>query len=125
VQDGDASPERVNVQTPAPSGQAARLSDDTIVCRCESVSVGELRQVVQQAGARESNRAKAFSRVGMGRCQGRYCGHAAAEIIAHAANVPIEKVGRLRAQAPVKPLHIATVQNADEARSSASVEGDR
>ena len=89
------------------------MSDDTVVCRCESVSVGELRQVIQQTGACESNRAKAFSRVGMGRCQGRYCGHAAAEIIAHAANVPIEQVGRLRGQAPVKPLAIATVEDTE------------
>ena len=92
---------------PWPAQQAAHLTDDTIVCRCESVTVGELRRVVLQAGARESNRAKAFSRVGMGRCQGRYCGHAAAEVIAHAANVSLEDVGRLRGQAPVKPLPIA------------------
>jgi hypothetical protein len=58
-------------------------------------------------GAREANRAKAFSRVGMGRCQGRYCGHAGAEVIAAAAGVPVEEVGRLRGQAPVKPLPIA------------------
>ena len=92
---------------PWPAQQAARLSDDTIVCRCESVTVGELRSVVQNKGSCEANRAKAFSRVGMGRCQGRYCGHAAAEIIAHAAGVPLEQVGRLRGQAPVKPLPIA------------------
>jgi bacterioferritin-associated ferredoxin len=97
---------------PWPAQQAARLSGDTVVCRCESVSVGELRQIVQQTGASESNRAKAFSRVGMGRCQGRYCGHAAAEIIAHAASVPLEKVGRLRGQAPVKPLPISLVEDA-------------
>jgi NADPH-dependent 2,4-dienoyl-CoA reductase/sulfur reductase-like enzyme len=96
---------------PWPAQQAARLSDDTIVCRCECVSVGELRQVVQQMGACESNRAKAFSRVGMGRCQGRYCAHAAAEIIAHAANVPLEQVGRLRGQAPVKPLPVGSVED--------------
>jgi NADPH-dependent 2,4-dienoyl-CoA reductase/sulfur reductase-like enzyme len=96
---------------PWPAQQAARLSDDTIVCRCECVSAGELRQVVQQTGAYESNRAKAFSRVGMGRCQGRYCGHAAAEIIAHAANVPLEQVGRLRGQAPVKPLLIGSAED--------------
>jgi NADPH-dependent 2,4-dienoyl-CoA reductase/sulfur reductase-like enzyme len=96
---------------PWPAQQAARLSDDTIVCRCECVSAGELRQVVQQTGACESNRAKAFSRVGMGRCQGRYCGHAAAEIIAHAANVPLEQVGRLRGQAPVKPLLIGSAED--------------
>jgi hypothetical protein len=58
-------------------------------------------------GANEINRAKAFSRAGMGRCQGRYCGHAAAEVVAAAAHLPLERVGRLRAQAPVKPLAIA------------------
>lgn len=93
---------------PWPARQAARLSDDTIVCRCESVTAGELRSIVEKTGAHEANRAKAFSRVGMGRCQGRYCGHAAAEIIAHAAGVPLEQVGRLRGQAPVKPLPIAS-----------------
>ncbi|MFA6444223.1 MAG: NAD(P)/FAD-dependent oxidoreductase [Sterolibacterium sp.] len=96
---------------PWPAGQAARLSDDTVVCRCEAVTAGELRRVVAQTGAREANRAKAFSRVGMGRCQGRYCGHAAAEIIAHAAEVPIEQVGRLRGQAPVKPLPIGIAED--------------
>jgi NADPH-dependent 2,4-dienoyl-CoA reductase/sulfur reductase-like enzyme len=97
---------------PWPAKQAAVVSDDTIVCRCESITAGELRRVVRDAGACEANRAKAFSRVGMGRCQGRYCGHAAAEIIAHAAHVPLESVGRLRGQAPVKPLPIAIEEEA-------------
>ncbi|MDL2353959.1 MAG: FAD/NAD(P)-binding oxidoreductase [Pseudomonadota bacterium] len=92
---------------PWPAAQAARLPDDAIVCRCEAISAGELRRVVGEMGATEANRAKAFSRVGMGRCQGRYCGQAGAEVIAHAAGVPIELVGRLRGQAPVKPLAIA------------------
>ena len=95
---------------PWPAGQAASLTDDTIVCRCEAVTVGTLRGVARDMGAIELNRGKAFSRVGMGRCQGRYCGHAAAEIIAAASGLPIEAVGRLRGQAPVKPLPIATVR---------------
>lgn len=97
----------LNKAFPWPVDQASTLSDDTIVCRCECVSAGDLRRTVHETGAREANRAKAFSRVGMGRCQGRYCGHAAAEIIAAAADVPIDSVGRLRGQAPVKPLSIA------------------
>ncbi|WP_198117921.1 FAD/NAD(P)-dependent oxidoreductase [Massilia rhizosphaerae] len=92
---------------PWPAQQAAQLPDDAIVCRCEAITAGELRRVVGDMGAQEANRAKAFSRVGMGRCQGRYCGHAGAEVIAHAAGVPLEQVGRLRGQAPVKPLSIA------------------
>jgi len=92
---------------PWPHAQAAALPDDTIVCRCECISAGELRACVRDKGSREVNRAKAFSRVGMGRCQGRYCGHAGAEIVAAAAGVPVEMVGRLRTQAPVKPLLMA------------------
>ncbi|HEX2010838.1 MAG TPA: FAD/NAD(P)-binding oxidoreductase [Roseateles sp.] len=89
---------------PWPHTQAAALPDDAVVCRCEGVSAGELRHCVRELGSQEVNRAKAFSRVGMGRCQGRYCGHAAAELIAAEAHIPVERVGRIRGQAPVKPL---------------------
>ena len=93
---------------PWPHEAAGALSDDTVICRCETITVGELRAVASEKGADELNRAKAFSRVGMGRCQGRFCGHAAAEVVAAAAGIPLEHVGRLRGQAPVKPLTIAT-----------------
>ena len=89
---------------PWPHAQAAALPDEAVVCRCEAVTVGELRRCVNELDSREVNRAKAFSRVGMGRCQGRFCGHAAAEIVADACRIPIEEVGRLRSQAPVKPI---------------------
>ena len=93
---------------PWPHHLAGGIPDDTIVCRCEGIRAGELRGVATTKGAGEMNRAKAFSRVGMGRCQGRYCGHAAAEIVAAATGQPLEAVGRLRGQAPVKPLGVAT-----------------
>jgi NADPH-dependent 2,4-dienoyl-CoA reductase/sulfur reductase-like enzyme len=99
---------------PWPSRQASLIPDDTIVCRCEAITAGELRRVVRDTGAREANRAKAFSRVGMGRCQGRYCAHAGAEVIAAHASVPLSEVGRLRGQAPVKPLPMALVEESDE-----------
>jgi NADPH-dependent 2,4-dienoyl-CoA reductase/sulfur reductase-like enzyme len=89
---------------PWPAAQAERLPDGAIVCRCEMITAGELREAVREKGASEVNRAKAFSRVGMGRCQGRYCSQAGAEVIAAAAGVPVERVGRQRGQAPVKPL---------------------
>jgi NADPH-dependent 2,4-dienoyl-CoA reductase/sulfur reductase-like enzyme len=97
---------------PWPARQAASLPDEAIVCRCECITAGELRHAVSGMGAVEANRAKAFSRVGMGRCQGRYCGHAGAEVIAAAAGIPIAEVGRLRAQAPVKPLAFSVVEDA-------------
>jgi len=89
-----------------PHAHTAVLDDEAVVCRCELIRAGELRHSVSVQGAHEINRAKAFSRVGMGRCQGRYCGHAAAEIIAAASGAPIAEVGRIRTQAPVKPLQM-------------------
>ena len=93
---------------PWPAHLVGTLNDETLICRCEAIQVGALREAVGRLGAPEVNRAKAFARVGMGRCQGRYCGLASAEIIAAARGVGIEEVGRLRTQAPIKPLSIAT-----------------
>lgn len=92
---------------PWPAEAARALPDEAVVCRCETITAGTLRQGVAELGACELNRSKALTRVGMGRCQGRYCGHAAAEVVAAAAGLPLEAVGRLRGQAPVKPLIIA------------------
>ncbi|OBS38027.1 FAD/NAD(P)-binding oxidoreductase [Pseudomonas syringae pv. syringae] len=88
---------------PFPEDWAATVADDTLVCRCEEVSAGEIRSAVQD-GNWEINRVKAMCRVGMGRCQGRMCGLAAAEIIARESGRSVEHVGRLRGQAPIKPL---------------------
>jgi thioredoxin reductase/bacterioferritin-associated ferredoxin len=91
-----------------PHARLAAIADDTTVCRCEAITAGELRRAVRAPlGPRDVNRVKALTRLGMGRCQGRFCGPAAAEIIAAAAAVPLAEVGRLRGQAPVKPLPVA------------------
>ena len=86
-----------------PTDWAAHAADDLMICRCEEVSAGEIRQVVGE-GHWEINRVKAHCRVGMGRCQGRMCGAAAAEIIASESGRPVGEIGRMRAQAPVKPV---------------------
>ncbi|WP_213881670.1 FAD/NAD(P)-binding oxidoreductase [Pseudomonas sp. dw_358] len=102
---------------PWPAEHAAQLDDSTIICRCEAITAGELREVVRVKSACEANRAKAFSRVGMGRCQGRYCAQAGAQIIASEAGIAVQEVGRLRGQAPVRPLTIALRALPDEALS--------
>ena len=91
---------------PFPVDWASHAPDALVVCRCENVTAGELRACVRETGADEMNRLKALTRVGMGRCQGRSCGVAAAEILAQATGQPVELVGRLRGQAPIKPIPI-------------------
>ena len=89
---------------PFPADLAANAPDDVMICRCEGITAGALRDAAVDAGAAEVNRLKAFTRIGMGRCQGRVCGQAAAEVLARARGVPVQDVGWLRAQAPVKPV---------------------
>jgi hydrogen cyanide synthase HcnB len=90
---------------PFPGELVRSLPDTAILCRCEAVTAGALRATVEKR-ATEINRAKAFCRVGMGRCQGRLCAGAAAEILAAARGVELAAVGRLRGQPPVKPLPV-------------------
>ena len=89
---------------PFPPDWAEHAPDDLVICRCEEITAGDLRRTVKTTGATEINRLKALSRVGMGRCQGRVCAAAAGEILAHCSDQSTEAVGRLRGQAPVKPI---------------------
>jgi NAD(P)H-nitrite reductase large subunit len=91
-----------------PSDLMRDLPDSVMVCRCEGILAGELRAAIRaEFGPTELNRLKAITRCGMGRCQGRFCGLAAAELTAQVLGVPLESVGRLRMQPPVKPLPLA------------------
>ena len=52
--------------------QAGALDASALVCRCEEVTASELRGLVR-AGHNTPAALKRATRVGMGRCQGRYC----------------------------------------------------
>ena len=49
-----------------------RLQDDEIICRCERVTAGEIRELIR-SGARDMNHIKAVTRAGMGACGGKTC----------------------------------------------------
>ena len=92
---------------PAPFEQARSWPDAMTVCRCEEIDAGTLRQCIRSGAAREINRLKALTRVGMGRCQGRMCGEAASALLAYETGLPFDAIGRLRASAPIKPIPLA------------------
>lgn len=64
-----------------------------IVCRCETVTEGEIRDAIRApAGARDVDGVKRRTRAGMGRCQGGFCGAKVAEILARELGIPKEAV---------------------------------
>ncbi|MFJ8487419.1 FAD-dependent oxidoreductase [Streptomyces sp. NPDC094038] len=61
-----------------PAHWAERVTDDTVVCRCEEVTAGAVRRAVTELGAGDVRTVKLLTRAGMGWCQGRMCGPAVA-----------------------------------------------
>ena len=49
-----------------------RTTDDTVICRCERVTAGEIRTLIKQ-GCRDINEIKAVTRAGMGSCGAKTC----------------------------------------------------
>lgn len=84
---------------------------EVIVCRCEEVTAGDIRSIAAQ-GCMGPNQMKAFSRCGMGPCQGRWCGTTVGELIASTQARDIADVGYYRIRAPVKPVTLAQLAQA-------------
>lgn len=96
----------------APRPQLYAPPDETLVCRCEEVTAGELRARAVE-GRPGPNQLKAFTRAGMGPCQGRQCGYSMAHIIAAAQNRPVEEVGFYRIRPPLKPVTLGELASLD------------
>lgn len=86
-----------------PGKQLSVPDDDTIVCRCEEVTAGQIRAAVAD-GHSDSNQVKFLTRCGMGLCQGRQCADAVAHVVAAAGGESVARGGHYRGRPPVTPL---------------------
>lgn len=67
----------------------------TIVCRCETITEGEILDAIHRPlGARTVDAVKRRVRAGMGRCQGGFCGPKVIEILARELDIPTEEVNK-------------------------------
>jgi NADPH-dependent 2,4-dienoyl-CoA reductase/sulfur reductase-like enzyme len=85
--------------------QPMQLDDATLVCRCEEVTAAAVRRAAN-AGCQGMNQLKAYTRCGMGPCQGRMCGPVAIEVLAQARGVPVSAIEPLRTRFPTKPVTV-------------------
>jgi NAD(P)H-nitrite reductase large subunit len=79
------------------------LTDDTVLCRCEEITVDQVRQAVAE-GATTVSAVRMLTRAGMGRCQGRMCGSSVAELLARELDLPVEATGQATPRPPVVPV---------------------
>lgn len=61
---------------PAPEGWVETADAETVVCRCEEVTLGAITAAREELGAQDPRSLKGVTRAGMGMCQGRICGAA-------------------------------------------------
>ena len=92
----------------APPADQFAFEDDTVVCRCENVNVGTIREAIRQ-GAHDANEIKIITRAGMGPCQGRMCGPALNEILAHELAATPDTVGYLNIRPPLKGVPLGEI----------------
>ncbi len=102
---------RMHSAAPRPLDDAP---DATILCRCEEITLGEVRAGLAD-GPGHVGTLKRATRVGMGRCQGRYCAAPAARMVAAATGRPMEDVSLFAPRVPIKPVSIAAILAAQEA----------
>jgi thioredoxin reductase/bacterioferritin-associated ferredoxin len=95
--------EIINTLFPFPTQITNILSDDTIICRCEGVTVKDVRKMISE-GATTLGILRKLTRAGMGRCQGRMCGHTVADILSQQTNQPLDQLEVATPRPPVMPI---------------------
>ncbi|GAA1640090.1 NAD(P)/FAD-dependent oxidoreductase [Catellatospora bangladeshensis] len=99
---------------PAPATLGALVTDETVLCRCEEVRAGDIRQALaEHPHLGTANAVKLVTRAGMGLCQGRSCAPAVCGLIAAQTGRTPEQVGTFTAQPPVKPVPLDALAAAE------------
>jgi len=97
-----------------PARAFAAPADDVLVCRCEAQTAGDVRAAAR-LGAQGPNQLKAFTRAGMGPCQGRMCATTVARLLAAAQDRDVADVGLMRVRMPISPVTIGEMSALDDA----------
>ncbi len=81
----------------------ANITDDTMVCRCEGVTAGEIREAIR-SGTVDPSDIKKRTRAGMGYCQGANCFPTIAMILAREFGAGPETVRNFTPRPPARPI---------------------
>jgi len=84
----------------------SEIADDTIICRCENISMKKIKEAIEM-GPADINFVKTFTRAGMGNCQGRICGPIIESII-KSLKEKVPKPSTTRK--PVKPTLVSDLK---------------
>lgn len=89
-------------------GLAQIATDDTPLCRCEEVTLGQVKEAVA-AGATDLHQVKLATRAGMGYCQGRFCSVLIAPVIAAAVGGDLSDLQPFTVRPPLQPVAMSVL----------------
>ena len=92
----------------APPIRIASLPRETVVCRCEEVTQGELLDEIT-SGHDTLASIKRRTRLGMGRCQGRNCAATCAKLVEELTGRKREVMHYLAPRVPIRPVPLAAL----------------
>lgn len=85
------------------------MSDqDTIICRCEDITLGEIRTEIAQ-GKHTLEEIKRSCRCGMGPCQGRTCSPLIASEISKIVGIPIADIPLPKVRPSTAPIKMGAL----------------
>lgn len=84
--------------------------DGILVCRCEEITKGEIRQAVHD-GMFTITELRRYLRCGMGLCQGQTCTKLVKSIVAGELGVKPDEVETAMARAPMRPIEMGILAN--------------
>jgi len=91
-----------------PDRRLAIITDDTVVCRCEEVTAGQVKAALV-VGDPSVRGVKIRTRAGMGLCQGRMCGSLIRQLISRETRTPMSEIRLDTPRPPVKPIPIGAL----------------
>lgn len=89
----------------APAYSATLATPDTLICRCEEVSFVDVEAALGE-GLEGLGAVKRRTRIGMGRCQGRYCAPVLDALLAERCGRPRDELSGMAPRPPAKPVRI-------------------
>ncbi|TCC11217.1 2Fe-2S iron-sulfur cluster-binding protein [Kribbella soli] len=102
---------------PVRDGWKSWSTADTLVCRCEEVTRGQVEAAAQERGLNDGRAMKLSSRAGLGMCQGRVCSRTVAALLAAPGDVPEPSMKR-----PIAvPVRLRDLADAEVAESPETV----
>jgi thioredoxin reductase/bacterioferritin-associated ferredoxin len=84
-------------------GLGRLAKEDTLLCRCEEVTLGQVMDAIAN-GAADLHQVKLATRAGMGYCQGRFCSALIAPLIAEATGQSLSDLLPFTVRPPIQPI---------------------